>query len=322
MVEKDITRRDWLALAVAGGIVYGSKPGRIPALQARESQAEVDFGFTLYGMRSVPLAEAIRVCGEIGYNSLELACLKDWPADPDLLTAVQRRDLRSQLQAANLDLASLMDNLAAHPSDVQHLANLERIKRLAELAHAVNPGTRTPILETVLGGKPTEWEQVRERFAVRLQDWADVAHEHELQLALKPHVGGALHTPGGAQWLAEHIASPSGGLAYDYSHFVLRGLSLAESWEAMRSQTRFIHLKDAQGSAAKFQFQLPGEQGINYVDYFALLRRSNYRGPVVVEVSGQISSQPGYEPVAAAKICYTRLAPVFEKTGLARRKLA
>jgi hypothetical protein len=36
----------------------------------------------------------------------------------------------------------------------------------------------------------------------------------------------------------------------------------------------------------------------------------------VVEVSAQISNRAGYDPVAAARRCYEKLAPAMRKAGL------
>jgi hypothetical protein len=44
-----------------------------------------------------------------------------------------------------------------------------------------------------------------------------------------------------------------------------------------------------------------------------LLREGGYRGDVCCEVSGMVSSKPGYDPVAAAKRCYQNVSPAFER---------
>ncbi len=135
-------------------------------------------------------------------------------------------------------------------------------------------------------------------------------------IAVKPHVGNALHTPEGATWLLRQVDSPWLKLAFDYSHFVLRGLPLEKTITTLLPDSVFIHVKDARGNADKFEFLLPGVEGIDYPDYFRCVRAAGYRGPVVVEVSGQISGRPGYDPIAAAKRSYANLAPAMKKAGL------
>ena len=65
-----------------------------------------------------------------------------------------------------------------------------------------------------------------------------------------------------------------------------------------------MHVKDARGKPGAFQFLLPGEGTTDYAALFGMWKQSGYAGPVVVEVSAQISSKPGYDPLAAAKQCW------------------
>ena len=292
-----LTRREWLATLAA---VFASteKPEPIP------------LGFSLYGMKSLSLGEAIKTCAAIGYDGVELALMPGYPTEPKLLTAADRKELRTHLTDANLKLLGLMENLAEPAIDAEHQKNLDRLKAAAELGHALSPDAPPPI-ETILGGKPADWDKVKDRLADRLGAWAKIGKAGKTVIAVKPHVGNALHTIEGAEWLLKQVGSPWLRLAFDYSHFVLREVKLADAVAALVPLAAFVHVKDAKGTAEKFEFLLPGEHGIDYAEYAKFLAAAKYRGPVVVEVSGMISNKPGYDPAVAAKASYTNLASAF-----------
>jgi sugar phosphate isomerase/epimerase len=307
-----ITRREFLAttmaagsgLALTGTATFAAAPVRI------------GFGFSLYGMKSLKVSDALRICADIGYSGVELACLKDWPCDPAALTPADRKQLRSQLDELALDLPSLMENLEVLVPDAQHQTNLDRLKHVCELGHELSPGT-PPIVETVLGGKPTEWDSVRDRMVDKLADWEKVAKTCKTVIAVKAHAFGALHTPQDAQWLVRQINSPWIRLVFDYSHFQRQKFDLKESLTTMLPETVFVHIKDNVTVDGKTEFALPGDGGdIDYAEFLKLLRNGGYRGAVVVEVSGQVFSKPGYDPLAAAKRCYANVQPAFIKSGL------
>lgn len=300
-----LTRRQWLQGVAATLLPY---PPAEPA-------PRIPFGFSLYGMKNLDPAEALRACAGIGYDGVELALMPGWPTEPKRLDAAGRRDLSKRLADSGLALLGLMENLSEPAEEPAHRANLDRLKAAAELGHALSPKT-PPVIETILGGKPAQWDQVKERLAERLKGWAEAAAAAKTVIAIKPHMGNALHTPDGAKWLLRQVSSPWLKLAFDYSHFTLRGLSLDETVKALVSESVFIHVKDARGKPDKFEFLLPGEGGTDYAAYFKLLREARYRGPIVVEVSGQISNRPGYDAVAAARQSYASLAPLLKKAGL------
>ena len=299
------TRRQFLATAALAAC---SLPAAAPARR-------VGLGFSLYGMKTLPVADALRVCAEAGFHDVEFALNPDFPTEPKLLSPAQRQELRAQLGALGLRLAALMDNLSLTADDRAHAANLERIKAAAELAHALAPDA-PPVLETVMGGRPAEWDKVKAQMATRLADWGRAAAAAKLTLCIKPHVGSAAHLPEHGLWLLDQVKNPAVKLAYDFSHYQLRGLNLGKTLDALLPHTAFIHVKDALGDAAKFQFALPGEGTIDYADYFRRLKAANWSGSVCVEVSGQVFSQPGYDPIAAAKKCHAALAPAFKQAGL------
>jgi inosose dehydratase len=175
-------------------------------------------------------------------------------------------------------------------------------------------------LETVLGGKPADWEALREPLAERLRSWAEVARKHDLVIAVKPHVSGALHRPDDAVWLVDAVGSPHIRLVYDYSHYEAQGLSFDPTLTRLFDRTAFIHIKDGRRTEGKVQFLLPGEGTTDYAAYLRRLVELGYAGSVTVEVSGMIHGRADYDPVAAAKQCYRTLAAAWEKADLPPRK--
>lgn len=312
-----MTRRGWLRGVVAAGL-GGSAGVPCSSSRAAEPVPTLPFGFSLYGMKGIKTADALSACAEIGYDGVELVLLPGWPTEPKRLTVDERRDLSKRLADSGLALLGLMENLTEPADDATHRANLDRLKAASGLGHALSPNA-PPVIETILGGKPAQWEKIKERLTERLTAWAEIAAAAKTVVAVKPHVANALHTPEGAQWLLKQVNSPWLKLAFDYSHFVLRELPLDKTVTALAPDSVFIHVKDAKGNAEKFEFLLPGEGGIDYVDYFKRLQVARFRGPIVVEVSGQISNRTGYDPIATAKRCYANLAPAFQKAGLRRK---
>lgn len=283
---------------------------------ARLAEKGIGFGFSLYGMKALPLHDALRQCAEVGYDCIELPTMADWPGSPEKLSKEDRRRFRETLLEHSLRLSALMDNLVlVAPRDV-HLKNLDRLKAAAELGHDLNPEGAT-IIETVMGGQPSQWDEIRGEMAERLTEWAKIAEQSRATIAIKAHIGGAAHRPEHVRWLLDQVKSPSLKAVFDFSHFQLRGLGLKESWDALAKDAVFIHIKDSVGDQQKFQFVLPGEGTVNYVEYLELLRDSGFVGDVVVEVSAQLHNRPDYDPIAACKKAYA-IAPRFEQAGVKR----
>ena len=291
-------------LAVWAGLGWGAS---YRARGAAAAEPGVQLGFSLYGMKGLPLEEALEVCARTGYRQVELALNPGYPSEPGKLSAEARRNLSRRLAALGLSAPCLMLNLSLTADAKAHAENLQSITNAATLAHDLNPGS-PPVLETVLGGKPALWEEQRQGMVGKLGEWAEAARKARITMAVKAHVGSAVNSPERLLWLLDEVKSGHLCVAYDYSHFELQGLDLERTLEALLPRTRFIHVKDSAGDAAKFQFLLPGEGRTDYVRYFSLLKRMRYSGPVCVEVSGMLFNQPGYDPVRAAQRSYESLS--------------
>lgn len=306
-------RREFLR-AITSAAAAGCLPSATTS-GAESPPPRLPIGFSLYGMKTLPVAEALTVCSEIGYECVELAVMADWPCAPEKLSADARRDIRRQLNDHHLELAALMENLPLGVDGDKHHDNLDRFKRAFDLSRDLTPN-QTPLIETILGGSPDKWAMLKGKFVERLGDWAAVAAEHKAIITIKAHVAGALHLPQDAAELVRTIDSPALQLAFDQSHFQLRDVPMADAWKAMAERTRFVHVKDGRGKPGAFQFLLHGDGSIDYVELFRLLKSSRFSGPVVVEVSGQLSSKPDYDPIAAAKKCW----PVLRDARVAAMK--
>ncbi|WP_425618716.1 sugar phosphate isomerase/epimerase family protein [Anatilimnocola sp. NA78] len=301
-------RRQFLA---AGGaaIVTTSLFARDATAAVPPSRREPLLGFSLYGMKSLPLGEALQQCATIGYQCVELPVLADWPADTATFSSAAKADFRASLKKHSLRLSAIMDNLPIVGDDTKHRSNLQRLQQAAELSHEL-VADDPPLVETVLGGKPAQWDEVKQQLVDRLGDWSTVMAKAEVKLAIKAHISNAIQRPEQLLWVIDQVKSPWLTAAYDYSHFELQKLPLDETIQTLKKHMTFAHVKDTQGEPGKFQFLLPGEGKTDYKRLFSSLVQADYQGDIVVEVSGQIHSKPGYDPIATAKKCFAALPPI------------
>jgi sugar phosphate isomerase/epimerase len=308
-------RRD-LIRTLAGGaavVLVGDCPfaGAQSGARGSAQPGKTLLGFKQYGMKKIPVREAISDISRIGYKSLSLTLRSGWNTEPRLLSKTDRADIRKQIGDLGLVLASVMEGLRLVGPGTNRESNLERLRAAAAVAHELSPGAPA-LIETTLGGRPEAWEETRRQMADELGVWAKTLEPLKTQLAMEGHVGTAMDRPEKVLWMLDQVKSPWIGNLLDFSHYQLLKLDLRETIQKVASRTVLHHVKDAVGTEEKFQFLMPGDSGgINYKEYAQILRDIGYRGTVLAEVSAQIFDQPGYDGVAAAKHCWDNLAPFF-----------
>ncbi len=309
-----LTRREFILTTSAGLTALG---GSVPVRAAAAPGAAGRLGYTLYGMKTVPVLEALAHCARIGYGNVELPLLPGYPTQPDRLTPALRREIRRQVADLGLTISALTYNMSLTTPDAGQAKHRDGIKLVAEIARDLAPD-RPPPIQTSIGGKAEEWELLRETMAARLRAWVETVGKAGGALVITPHVGHAVNSPDRLLWLYRQAARPELGLTFDRSHFELEGYSLAQSLPPLAPHTRFVHLKDTQGTPAGYDSFLPGEVYPDYPQYLRMLAEAGYRGPLVVEVSGRISGKPGYDPIAVAQKCYAAMSDALEKSGRPR----
>lgn len=269
-------------------------------------------------MKSLPIETALKTCADIGYRDVEPALLEGFDTEPTKLSWARRQEVRRLLDSLGLHVPAVMENIRPVVDEKTQHANLEKIARAAELAHAwtATGASRKPVIETVLGGKPEEWKAFRKPLLAGLRIWADAARKSDVVIAIKAHIAGAMHTPEDTVDVVRELNSPHIRAVYDFSHFERQGMDLEKSIRTLLPETVFIHVKDGRGKpGGKFEFLLPGEGETDYVKYFRILRERNYSGSVTVEVSAQIHQKPGYDPAAAARKSYAALYRAYEASA-------
>jgi inosose dehydratase len=291
-------RREWLAAALAA-----------PLAAAGRGPVKLHLG--TYGMQSLDVEKALATIRETGYDGAELCLMPGWPSEASKLDAAARRRIRE----TKFPIPTMIEGFNTLVPAADHTKTLDRIRAAAALAYDLAP-KRPPILQTVLGGKPAEWEQVKEQMAARLADWARVAAETKLPLAVKSHIGSASNTPEKLIWLLDRVQNPALSGIYDYGHFQLLDLGLKTTLEMLLPRISFITVKDGRMVDGNVQFLLPGDGTVDYKQYFAILAACRYKGWMLVEISRQLQTKPGYDPVEAARRSYRNLAGLLEQAGL------
>ena len=305
-----LTRRQVLQGLAAAAVTW-------PLAARAEGPESMTLSIGNYGMKSLKLEEAIDAIAGIGYDGTEFATMPEWDSTPANLSPERRAAIRQRLADKGLKLTALMENLPPSADDAQHKAGLERLRKVAELAHELVPA-RPPLIQTVLGGG--KWDEIKTRLRDRLADWVKLADETETVIAIKPHRGGGMSQPREAIWLFEQLGEPARlRMVYDYSHYAYRDLSIDETVRDALPWTSHMAVKDAIQKGTQVVFDLPGASGsVNFARILKLFWDGGYRGDVCCEVSAQLSNQPGYDPLVAARKSYEAMARVFAAAKISR----
>jgi len=304
---RSITRRD----AIKG---LGSAGAALAALMVNPSLAlaqrkRYEVGYGLYGMRDLPYMEGLGHLARIGYKHVELTLRPGWNTEPRLLTRANRAEIRKRIGDLGLTLVDVMEGMQP-ASNVTVEQNLERLRAAAQIAHECSPGAPA-LIQSPIGGRPGTWMERREAMAEELATWASKLDELDVTFCIKPHSKQVMGRPEQLLWMLDRVNHRRMKGVYDYGHFMAFGLGLEETIRQVAPRAGFVHIKDTVGKAPDHRFVLPGDAGVDHARMLRTMGEVGYQGPIVVEVSTDVFSEPGYDPVATAQRMWDRLSPVF-----------
>lgn len=308
------TRRQFLALSAAG-LAAAALPR---TLRAATKPARRSLGYSLYGMKMVPLAESFAALARIGYREVEVCMFPGYPGEPQALDKAARAERRKQLAGLGLTVSSIMPRVSLGGEDTGQAKVLETLRQAAALGQDLGGTKPTVVQAQIGGGRPDEWEGQKNRMVARLGAWADTLKQVGAVAALGSHLGNTVNTPDRLLWLHHQVNRPEIALYYNHVHYLVEGVPLAQSLPALIPYSRFVHLQDATGEPATKNYMLPGdpEGPTDFPRYFRELDRLGFRGPLVVHISGKFSTVAGYDPFAVAELCFKRMDAALRTAGL------
>jgi hypothetical protein len=178
---------------LAGGAAVAIVEDSFAETQSGVRCGQALLGFKQYGMKRIPVREAISDIGKIGYTALSLT-LRPWDTEPTVLSKTDWAEIRKQIGDLGLMLSAVIEGLRLVGPNTNRESNLERLRTAAAAAHELSPGAPA-VIETTLGGRPEAWEETNRQMADELGVWAMTLEPLKTTLGMEGHVGNDVDRP-------------------------------------------------------------------------------------------------------------------------------
>jgi sugar phosphate isomerase/epimerase len=163
----------------------------------------------------------------------------------------------------------------------------ERLQGLFALARELG----ISIVNIGSGGKTGDEASTKEAIE-RVRDLARLAGDAGVRLAVKPHVGQAIHDAATGLRLVNEVTEPALGLNFDPSHLFRAHETpqeVASRWGARIVTSHFRDCPWREGPPGKPEEQIPGRGIVDIPATLRALKASGYTGPLNLEVIGAAS---------------------------------
>lgn len=274
-------------------------------------------GYSLWGMPRVPVEESLPALAAMGYQGVELSVRQGWNTELEALDSAYRGNIARLLNETGLVLTAV----AAHQSlcdldEEATEASMAYLRASMDLASELEQPGEPPIVASLVGGNPNDWDDRKELLAERIRVLGDYAQTKGVILAVEPHSGTALDLPDKTTWLLDAVAHPAVKLNFDISHMDVMGISIEECVPTLAPYAVHTHVKDQRGLWPNHEFLTPGEGPFDFKHYLRAMDAAGYCGFIVAEVSVMVQRRPDYEPMTHAQLAYDTLERAFHATGV------
>lgn len=241
------------------------------------------------------LAEVLDAVAAYGIRHIQFntSCM-GLPDMPDALDAAACKQARQEMDARNIEVASLSATYnMIHPDPVARAQGLRRLGELA--AHAAALGTDLLTLCTGTRNPDNMWQDHPHNGSP--QAWQDLlasmeralafAEEHNVRLGIEPEVSNVVSSPRKARELLDTMRSDRLTIVMDGANVFPKGTIhrqhqiLDEAFDLLGDRIALAHAKDLSrdGEAGH---EAAGTGLLDYDHYLKLLHRSGYGGAVVL----------------------------------------
>lgn len=290
----------------------------------------ISLGYNTWSMPMMALSDAAKLCGSLGYDSLELTVSEGWPTDVMTMEKGDAARWKAIVESNGLRLSSLTANTPILVDEGPWRVAVDRIVRSLELAGDLQDSTYgVPVsigasFPTDPSGPlmpldaPERWDSYREQVTERIGDLAARAEALGAKLALEPHVSTVVSTPDRAQHVIDTVNSEALGINLDISHFDVQGMDIVEVVRRLGPLAVVSEVKDERGIVPDFEFLVPGEGDFDYAAYLRAMDAAGYQGTIAVEISLLRQAKDDYDPYAAAQRSYEVLSAAFRTANVDR----
>jgi len=252
-----------------------------------------------------PLDVALAEGAALGYRGFELG--NKFPREPAALRGVLEPHglaLVTGWYSGRLARRGVDEEIAAVGPHLRLLAGCgARVMVYGEVADSIQ-GARVPLYKRPRFVRAAQWREYGERVTA----FARHTLEHGIRLAYHHHMGAYVETPADVDRLLDNVGDDV-GLLFDSGHMTFAGGDAVEMLERHVRRVCHVHCKDVRPDIVRMArnrnwsfleavingaFTVPGDGAVDFRGLIEILRRTGYRGWLVVEAEQDPVVAPAY----------------------------